>query len=1485
MSKADEFFTWNMAFRHLVHVQGFSQFILKDMDHKTATKELANKKYGGDMKKLTDKEIKDIVDSCRDSDNIMRVVLATHHSDLLAGQHATPYAKYKALCEKFGLHLEDKERNGEALVQISTHFKTIQLENPSDFDNLEGNFTQFVKKLRGYAATASMIKKDYIGEKELHAQFVCNCGILRPYVENFLIANPLATFEQLVTACNRLFTKDAVTRRHLLFLHDTTSTTTTVLPAATANIATANAPATPGPDAANQATANFTRNGKFKRTRRAGALVRNGFGKGKFFGGFKRPWHPQHNRFNGFRKHGRFNNNPRFGRGNFGKYRPEANWDRRRPDGSTGHERFNRDERDPEDEGRANVTFEDLTDGRRRINRGNGVNFYTDAYPAPICLSTTAYQHDNYFVVDSGSSHSHVTDLRFTTHFQQNPSSQLHIVTAAGHTITTQGIAKLGDLTVYYMPEFRSNLLSVWDVVALGYTVLFTSKEVIFTGLDGHSIKGTKMGNLYYLRKDVATQFRDYNPSHGHVFDDSPQPFEQPLSNQRHIACPALPQPINNFLTWHARTHHNLEHLKKLAKNRIVEGLNLRLYDIEQNFSVCPHCALGKIRRKSYKKGRFIPPAEKLVLIYSDVKGPISPTGICGERYVVSFICAATKFKFAFIMKHKSDTATIFKEFYENWLHKHITARRLQTTEIMFRTIVTDGGGEYEGEFNRLCNQYGFRHTTTTPYTPELNGISENYWRTLFGLARCMLLQAHENVPIEMWPYAVTYANYILNRTLIVARGKTLKTPAEWFEDRKPDISHLRVFGSEAFVPIPDAKHNTSAVGPQARRCYFLGFNYQQINGAVFMTGPRDKIVIIKADRENCRWNEIIEPRYIVHSGIEVNNDMLQMGNLPEIPTKRSGLSLPEQMKELLTIWSNNRKRKHTDDSSSPSATEGLRRSSRLREKSRALLADLPRLDAPGNDLITTREALRRSDWPSWRQAIIDELTSIVANDVWKPAVLPHGRKALSVKWILKVKRDELGCPIKHKARLVIRGFEAESGIDFDLTYSPVAKLPSLRVFLSLVVQFQLSLVQLDVDTAFQNAHLDEEIYIELPEFYQFIDENGDRRHFNCLRLNRALYGLPQAPRNWFRTLDEFLRSIGYRPTASEPCLYLKSETDGTVSMLLVYVDDMLIAHSNPRKLRQVVDAFKARFKLKEAATIRNLLGMRVNYDVNSNIITLDCEHKINQLLATYKLQRCSPPSTPLPSSLKKLTAEPPFSTRFTDREMTASDRSEYRSLVGSLMYLANAVRPDISYATSQLARFISNPKWHHIYAAKHVLKYLAGTRSFKLIFRRSGKFIAIAYSDSDWATDKDTRRSQSGGCIFLGCNLVYWHSHLQLTVSLSSAEAELTAIRDILRAIIWLRNILIEIPWLPATVNREAATVFEDNQAAIHLAVNPESSSRTKHFDIAIKFIREHIQQLHTISLVNVKSEDNCADIFTKQPDSVLQFQKLVSYLFSYRP
>jgi hypothetical protein len=351
---------------------------------------------------------------------------------------------------------------------------------------------------------------------------------------------------------------------------------------------------------------------------------------------------------------------------------------------------------------------------------------------------------------------------------------------------------------------------------------------------------------------------------------------------------------------------------------------------------------------------------------------------------------------------------------------------------------------------------------------------------------------------------------------------------------------------------------------------------------------------------------------------------------------------------------------------------------------------------ATGDDEPATFEEARGD--VHWRKAMMEEMASIEENKTWALVDLPRGHHPIGLKWVYKLKRDEQGVIVKHKARIVAKGYLQQPGIDYDEAFAPVARMESVRMLLAVAAQKGWLVHQMDVKSAFLNGELKEEVYVRQPPGFVAAGHEG-----KVLRLKKALYGLHQAPRAWNAKLDSTLRELGFTRCASEHGMYIKGAAASRV-VVGVYVDDLIITGARPADVEVFKEQMRRLFKMSDLGLLSFYLGLEVKQ--GRDAIMLGQAAYARKLLEKAGMGTCNPCHTPMEVRLK-------LSAKSSTPEV---DATMYRSLVGSLRYLVHT-RPDITFAVGYVSRFMEKPRQEHLAAVKHILRYIAGTVDYGIIY------------------------------------------------------------------------------------------------------------------------------------------------------------------------
>lgn len=1058
-----------------------------------------------------------------------------------------------------------------------------------------------------------------------------------------------------------------------------------------------------------------------------------------------------------------------------------------------------------------------------------------DVHPprwANVCghRACSMIQDSPFVLLDCGASDSHIHIKDFLDEFDPNAES-VEIASACGKVVPTKGIGSMGNVKFYYTPGLRVNLLSLSQLIDLGYKAEVNRDHISLKYLDIVDIRAIKSEGVYKI--DLFNLKEQLNKID--IFR---------RDNQMKMAYSARNLGgYKDFKQFHYLTHLNRKSFNRLVQLKAVHGIKPDKSGTASD-EKCIHCLKAKLRRKSYRKKRIIDKdLPVLCNIITDVKGPLTPEARDSSRYVVSFIDQKTRYKWVYCIKTKDEVAEAFREFCKENIVP-LLRDAPKTTKIYFKTVFSDGGHEYMGRFTQVCEEMGYRQQMVPRSTPELNGIAENYWRTLFSLVRAYL-DAAKHIPLFDWIDTVKYANEVLNSTLLVSIDDEIKTSYEWLHHEIPDLTRFHIFGERAIVHLPKELRDNTSLGEHAVEAWFIGFDPNHIHSGRYLQKLHHGYKVIVQDYDNVQYLGLDGDASAGEA--TPNNQLLTIEGLDPVNVEENEAeSVVDQAEPIPVAPKQKRVRK---------LYTKVRQSMRIKERLLHRAAMVAMKDDKSLSLKDVLESDKPFERIQYLDALIAEIRSIEGRDVWVLTDVIDGKKLLKSKWIFTTKHDARGREVRKKARLVVIGCLAVEGEDYTLTYAPVTKMPSLRVFLSIVCQFDLYMYQLDVDTAFLYADLEEEIYLEIPPMFTYYHRDKSIMH-KCLRLKKALYGLPQAPRAWFKTIDKFFRECGYTPLVHEPCIYIKVCRNNKIALMTLYVDDMIIAHNNWDELMHLVDQIEKRFNIKKIGVPQKMLGINIDYRKRDGELVISTKSKILELVKEFNIADTRP--TPMQENLKFKLAK--------ESDINEEEKTTYRSLLGKLMFIMVATRPDISYAVSALARFMTNPTRAQHEAALDVVRYLNGTLDLTVIFKRRhmDDYDLTAYSDSDWGGNLDNRRSRSGGLILLGGSPIFWSSVIQTLVALSSAEAEINALKDIVKNVLWIRGILKDTTLIPQVI-ANPTIIFEDNSAVLEIVINPEVSKRNRHYDMSYHFIRENVEEFKNVLIRWIGTDSNLADLFTK--------------------
>ncbi|GJY25331.1 putative ribonuclease H-like domain-containing protein [Tanacetum coccineum] len=393
-----------------------------------------------------------------------------------------------------------------------------------------------------------------------------------------------------------------------------------------------------------------------------------------------------------------------------------------------------------------------------------------------------------------------------------------------------------------------------------------------------------------------------------------------------------------------------------------------------------------------------------------------------------------------------------------------------------------------------------------------------------------------------------------------------------------------------------------------------------------------------------------------------------------------------------------------------------------------------------------------------------------------------------------------------------------------------VAIIEAIRLFLAYASYKDFVVYQMDVKSVFLYGKIEGEFYVCQPpglEDPDFPDK--------VYKVEKALYGLHQAPRAWYETLVK-----------------------GDILLVQVYVDDIIFGSTKKELCTEFEKLMHKKFQMSSMGELTFFLGLQVTQKDDGIFISQD--KYVDEILKKFGFSTVKTASTPMETSKPLLK----------DAEAKDVDVHLYRSMIGSLMYLI-ASRPDIMFVVCACARFQVTPKVSHLHAVKRIFRYLKGQPKLGLWYPKDSPFDLEAYTDSDYAGASLDRKSTTGGCQFLGRRLISWQCKKQTIVANSTTEAEYVAAASCYGQVLWIQNQMLDYGY-----NFMNTKIFIDNESTICIVKNPVFHSKTKHIEIRHHFIRDSNEK-KLIQMIKIHTDHNVADLLTKAFD-VGRFQYLIA-------
>ncbi|GJZ22984.1 retrovirus-related pol polyprotein from transposon TNT 1-94 [Tanacetum coccineum] len=700
--------------------------------------------------------------------------------------------------------------------------------------------------------------------------------------------------------------------------------------------------------------------------------------------------------------------------------------------------------------------------------------------------------------------------------------------------------------------------------------------------------------------------------------------------------------------------------------------------------------------------------------------------------------------------------------------------RNLQAPVILVRT---DRGTEFLNKtLNAFFKEEGIKHQTSTPRTPEQNGVVERQNRTLVEAARTML--SASKLPLFFWAEAIATAFYTQNRSIIILTHE--KTAYHIINDRRTSIKHLHIFCCTCYLTRDG--ENLDKMKEKGDPCILVGYSTQSNGYHVY--NKRTRLIV---ESIHLRFDEIKEmfetsvandtsglvPQRQKASDYDNSDPVPPLQNVS--PSADTIVPLQQELDLLFGPMYDEffyTGTSRVNKSSSPAKKFSLQHTSPTTNIHSLTEPLTPtNVNAEENNDNQAEDAHFQQDeftnpFCTPIEAMQEELHQFDRLQVWELVDKPFGKN--------------------------------EEGIDFEELFAPVARLEAVRIFIAYAAHKSFLIYQMDVKTAFLNGPLKEEVYVAQPD--GFVDPDHPD---NVYRLRKALYRLKQAPRAWYDELSNFLISKGFTKGTIDPTLFtIRYEED--ILLVQIYVDDIIFGSLNPKFSKRFEKLMHSRFEMSLMGEMKFFLGLQIHQSpcgifINQAKYTLD-------ILRKHGMEKGQSIGTPM-AMKPKLDA---------DLSGTLVDETDYHSKIGSLMYLTSS-RPDIVQEVCYCARYQARPTEKCLKEVKRIFRYLRGTINMGIWYPKDSGFKLTTFSYADHAGCIDTRKSTSGGIQFLGDKLVSWMSKKQDCTAMSSAEAEYVALSASCAQVIWMRTQLKDYGF-----NYNKIPLYCDSQSAIAISCNP---------------------------------------------------------------
>jgi hypothetical protein len=494
-------------------------------------------------------------------------------------------------------------------------------------------------------------------------------------------------------------------------------------------------------------------------------------------------------------------------------------------------------------------------------------------------------------------------------------------------------------------------------------------------------------------------------------------------------------------------------------------------------------------------------------------------------------------------------------------------------------------------------------------------------------------------------------------------------------------------------------------------------------------------------------------------------------------------------------------------------------------------------------------EALTGPDRDEWWIGYVTENERLGIRTTWEDVTpekpKPLDKKPIKSKYVCRCTQRADGT-WKYRVRLCGCGYSQKPGEDYTDTFAPTAKFKSFTTLMHLAAINNWNIQGLDVENAFLESMLEEEIYMYIPT-------NPLLKYspMKTVRLLRTLYGLKQSGERFYDKMKTSLESDGFIRSIHDTCVFTKRNPDNDkTTFVLLYVDDIIITGSDPDGIQNTTDFLASQVeKLTDLGELTRFIGIDIVRDRINGKITLLQQIYIQKIQSTDPIDIGRNEKTPLDSTI--------------DYRVKGDPTKRLEIETGQNRYLADHVRPDILVASSLIGSHARDPHDVHIRGAARMKRFLRGTQTQGLVLGGSSPIIHLFGMCDGSYIPYDDSKGQMGFAIFLNLEsgTIQARSHRDTTVSHSSFEIEIKALDELIRALTWIRGFLAELGYSQTGI---PTPIYIDNEAALQIGNSYRLTEKISHMVMKLNYIHQEVNAGHVV-LKYIDTNNNVADILTK--------------------